>query len=76
MFIKLSDVDLEATLAKAEIKFGNKHDTYIFASSHKYNCTICQCVCSHMRVQCLRDLTGIIIDIVAVWRRRKKMCEA
>ena len=60
---------MTVTTRRAEIKYGNKHYTYIFASSHKYNCTVCHCECSHTRVQCLRDLTGIIIDIVAVWKK-------
>ena len=73
MFIKLFDVDLAVTLAKAEIKvnrynlkklknvlstititagqaeikYENKLHTYLFASSYKYKCTMCQFVCPH-----------------------------
>ena len=40
MFIKLCDVDLEATLSKAKIKIKQKSSIYIYASSDKYKCTI------------------------------------
>ena len=50
-------------------------DRYIYASSDKYECIMCQCVCPHMFVylqQCLCNLTGILSDIVAVKKKKMK----
>lgn len=70
MFINISDVDLDATIMKAKIKYENKQ----LKQKHipKSSCinALCQyvCVCMHecaYSQQCLCDLSGII-TIIAV----------
>ena len=46
MFIKLSDADLDATSAKAEIKY----EIYIVSSCINAVC-VCVCVCVHERAR-------------------------
>ena len=73
MFVKLSDVDLDATLAKAEFKYDRRRKKVFESSCINAECVcVCVCVCAFAAV---RDITGIIIDLYrSCWK--KQMCEA
>ena len=55
-------------IAKQEIRYRNKLNTYIFANSYKNKCTMCPHICVHSQ-QCLCDLASIITHIVAAWKK-------
>ena len=75
MFIKLSDADLDATSAKAEIKY----EIYIVSSCINAVCVcVCVCVCACARacvcvcvVAAVWDLTGFFVSQLL----EKQMCE-